>query len=116
MENTIYYREFKNIVVKGSPDYRRTIVEQLDKIWQTWTGWAVLRGIIDSGKTVTIVPYSAADEKTKLGRTNAFAWAKDAKAASPRGFWPHRGGADKLDTPKDERFETTLFLRGTGGG
>ena len=57
------YRDFKNIVVKGSPMYESSVVEHLDRVWGTWTGWAVLRGIIDTGKTVTIVPYSAEDVK-----------------------------------------------------
>jgi hypothetical protein len=84
MENTTYYRDFRDIVIKGSPLYRSSVVEQLDKIWGTWTGWAVLRAIIDSGKTVTIVPYSPEDEKT-MGRRNAFARPTDTKAASPHG-------------------------------
>jgi hypothetical protein len=71
VQTTTYYRSFKNIVIKGSPLYQSSIVEQLEKVWRTWTGWPVLRGIIDTGKTVTIVPYSAEDRKT-MGQDNAF--------------------------------------------
>ena len=115
MEDTICYRNFKNVVIKGPPPYQRSVVEQLDKVWATWTGWAVLRGVIDSGKTVTFVPYSAEDEK-KMGRKNALAAATSLRAATPYGYWLNSGRADDPDTAKDERFETTPFLRGRGGG
>jgi hypothetical protein len=114
VQTTTYYRGFKNIVIKGSPLYQTSIVEQLEKVWRTWTGWSVLRGIIDSGKTVTIVPYSVEDQKT-MGRENAFSRPKSARAASPYGFSPYRGSDDPR-TPKDERFETVPFLKGSGGG
>src|SRR5215468_4435632 len=114
MQTETCFRGFKTIVVKGSPLYQSSVVEQLEKLWKTWTGWAVLRGIIDTGKTLTIVPYSAEDEK-KLGRENAFAHAKSARAASPAGFWPYRG-KDDPKTPKDERFDTIPFFKGWGGG
>ena len=115
MEDTTCYRNFKNIVIKGSPLYQRSIVEQLDKVWATWTGWAVLRGVIDSGKTVTIVPYSAADEK-EMGRKNAFARPTSPRAGAPRGVPLYNGGVDDRDTPQDERFGTISFFNGSGGG
>jgi len=114
MQTETCFRGFKTIVAKGSPLYQSSVIEQLEKLWKTSTGWAVLRGIIDTGKMLTIVPYSAEDEK-KLGRENAFAHAKSARAASPAGFWPYRG-TDDPTTPKDERFETIPFLKGWGGG
>jgi hypothetical protein len=107
--NITHYRGFKSIVVKGSPDYQSSIVEQLDKIWATWTGWTVLRAVIDSGNTVTIVPYTRADAE-KMGRNNAFAQATSRADATPRGFPLYAGGSG------DERFETAFFSSGTGGG
>src|SRR5262249_28723366 len=93
---TIYYRDFKNIVIDGDDFisdfisdtsksdtskrrffrrvvYEAFVVEQLNKVWGTWTGWAVLRGILDSGKTLTIVPFTAADKK---GQPNAGAYVR----------------------------------------
>jgi len=114
MQTESCFRGFKTIVVKGSPLYQSSVVEQLEKLWKTWTGWAVLRGIIDTGKKVTILPYTAEDEK-ELGRENAFSSPKSARAATPYGFRLY-GGKDDPKTPKDERFETVPFLRGKGGG
>jgi hypothetical protein len=42
-----YYRDFKTVVIEGSPAYERSVVEQLDKLWAKWAGWAVLRAILD---------------------------------------------------------------------
>src|SRR5262249_36406397 len=79
---TTVFRNFKTIVIQGSPAYEKSVLQQLNKLWDTWTGWAVLRGIIDTTRTVTIVPYSAADRK-KMGSNNAFARATSSWAASP---------------------------------
>jgi hypothetical protein len=49
-----YFRNFKNIAIQGTAAYEKSVVEQLDRLWNTWTGWAVLRAIIDTGKTVTM--------------------------------------------------------------
>jgi len=109
-----FYRNFKNIVIMGPSDYEGSIVAHLDKVWGTWTGWAVLRGILDTGKTVTIVPYSPDDEK-RLGGRNADARPTDARAASPRGFRPYVGGADDPATKEDERYRRFWYW-GNGEG
>src|SRR5262245_22246850 len=103
MQTTTYYRDFKNLVVKGSPLYQSSIVEQLDRVWGTWTGWAVLRAIIDSGKTVRIVPYSAEMERQtgQSANDNAHAKAANWQAAAPRNVRPYRGERDDPRTPRD---------------
>jgi hypothetical protein len=78
---TTLFRNFRTIVIKGSPAYEKSVLQQLNKLWDTWTGWAVLRGILDTSRTVTIVPYSAADRK-KMGSNNAYARATSYRAAS----------------------------------
>ena len=77
---TTLFRNFKTIVIKGSPAYEKSVLEQLNKLWDTWTGWAVLRGILDTTKTVTIVPYSAADRK-EMGSRNAYARGTSSRGA-----------------------------------
>jgi hypothetical protein len=69
---TTFFRDFKTIVIQGPPAYEKSVLELLNKLWGSWTGWAVLRGILDTTKTVTIVPYTAADRK-EMGSRNAFA-------------------------------------------
>src|SRR5262245_21064444 len=138
---TIYYRDFKNIVIDGDDFisdfisdtsksdvpkrrffrrvvYEAFVVEQLNKVWGTWTGWAVLRGILDSGKTLTIVPFTVADKK---GQPNAGAyvrprWWLRALDGAPAGAQVFVGGADDPSTPKDERYRVVPILRGTGRG
>jgi hypothetical protein len=130
----ICYRNFKNIVINGDSflkgifpsavqrqqrdQYEASIVEQLDTIWKTWTGWAVVREAIDSGKTVTIVPYSKADEQ-RMGEGNAFArpaWWIRMMDATPAGAPIFMGGSDDPSTPNDERYRTVPLFRGTGRG
>ena len=77
---TTLFRNFKTIVIQGPPAYEKSVLEQLNKLWDTWTGWAVLRGIIDTTKTVTIVPYSAEDRK-KMGSRNAYARGTSSRGA-----------------------------------
>src|SRR5262245_33343408 len=111
------YREFRNIIIDGSTAYERSVIEQLNKAWATWTGWAVLRSIIDSGNTVRFVPYSAADRK-KMGEVNAYVVGTSGRDNRPRGARPYAGGVDNPRTPHDERFRGPgLFsLPGTGKG
>jgi hypothetical protein len=131
---TTYYRNFKCIAINGDyflqgifpshvQQYRRdqyeaSIVEQLDTIWDRWAGWAVMRAIIDSGKTVTISPYTEAD-KRRMGESNAYArpawwlWARDA---APKDARIYLGGTDDPKTPNDERYRTAPLVRGTGRG
>jgi hypothetical protein len=98
---TTFFRDFKTIVIQGSPAYEKGVLEQLNKLWDTWTGWAVLRGIIDTTKTVTIVPYSEADRK-KMGSGNAYARAKNSWAASPLpGFGPKGSDSEVHFSPAD---------------
>jgi hypothetical protein len=130
----IRYRNFKNIVIDGGyflkgifpghvqefrrDQYEASIVEQLDTIWDRWAGWAVIRAIIDSGKTVTIVPYSEAD-KRKMGAGNAYAIPAGLLGgwnAAPAGAEIYRGGTDDPKTPEDERYRKAPLLRGTGRG
>ena len=98
---TTFFRNFKTIVIQGPPAYEKSVLEQLNKLWDTWTGWAVLRGIIDTTKTVAIVPYSAADRK-KMGSGNAYARAKSSWAASPLpGFGPKGSDSEVHFSPED---------------
>src|SRR5262249_52356496 len=60
---SIYFRNFKNIVIDGPTAHQRDTVEQLNRVGGTWTGWAVLRSIIDTQKTLTIAPFSADDQR-----------------------------------------------------
>jgi hypothetical protein len=112
-----FYRDFKNIVISGSAAYERSIVAQLDRVWGTWTGWAVLRAIVDTGNTVRIVPYSAADRKS-MGESNAYVIGTSGRDNRPRGARPYAGGMDDPSTPQDERFRRAGFfsLPGTGKG
>jgi hypothetical protein len=109
-----YFRDFKNIVIQGPPAHEKAVLEQLDKLWNTWTGWAVLRGVIDTGKTVTIVPFTKADEKA-MGDHPAYARAKSGLDAAPRGVVPFKGREDDPLTEEDERYDDAWFP-GTGNG
>jgi hypothetical protein len=77
---TTLFRNFRTIVIQGPPAYEKSVLEHLNKLWDTWTGWAVLRGILDTTKTVIIVPYSAADRKER-GRRNAYARGTSSRGA-----------------------------------
>jgi len=48
----VKYRDFANITIEGTTDYDKSVNELMDKLWDTWTGWAVIRKIADSGKKV----------------------------------------------------------------
>lgn len=112
-----FYRDFRNLIIDGSPAYVRSVVEQLNKAWATWTGWAVLRSILDTGRTVRFVPYSMADRK-KMGPSNAYVTGTSGRDNRPRGARPYAGGVDDPTTPQDERFRRAGFfcLPGTGRG
>jgi len=102
----IFYQDFKNIVIDGSSVYERSVVTQLDRAWSTWTGWAVLLGIIEAGKTVRIVPLSVAKQK-KLGENKAYTSAKSGTVNRPRRPRPCTSGIDASNSPRDERFPRT---------
>jgi hypothetical protein len=115
----IRYRSFKNIVIAGPPAHQRDVVAQLDKVWASWTGWAVLRSVIDSRKTVTIVPLSADDERKHPRAGGGYVtpgWWLGMWDATPAGEKIFRGGEDDPSTPQDERYRTVPLLRGTGRG
>jgi len=130
----INYRNFKSIVINGDyflqgifpsavqrqqcNQYEASIVAQLDMAWSRWAGWAVIREIIDSGKTLTIVPYSDAD-KRRMGENNAYArptWLLQVLNMAPKGAPIFLGGADDPSTPADERYRTAPLVTGTGRG
>ena len=115
----IYYRDFKNIMIDDPPEHQRDVVGQLDKAWATWTGWTVLRAIIDTpGKAMTIVPFSDDDEKKRPG-AGAYvrpAWGLRAVDGTPKGEPMFLGRNDDPSTPEDERYQTVPLVRGTGRG
>ena len=85
-----YYRDFNTIVIKGSPDYERSMAAHLDKVWGTWTGWAVIRSFLDTGRSVTIIPFSPQDKAT-YGDTNGLARATSPRDAAPVGVGTGKG-------------------------
>jgi hypothetical protein len=112
----ICYRDFKNIVIDGPAAHQRDTVEQLNKVWATWTGWAVLSQIIESPKTLTIVPMSAADNRRKVGAYVRPAWWIRAMDGAPKEEQVFMGDKDDPSTPQDERYRVVPLLRGTGRG
>jgi hypothetical protein len=131
---TTYYRNFKCIAVDGSyflkgifpssvqqfrrDRYEASIVEQLDTVWARWAGWAVMRAVIESGKAVTIVPFTDVD-KQRMGEHNAYArpaWWLRAVDAAPKDARIYMGGADDPSTPNDERYRKAPLVKGTGRG
>jgi hypothetical protein len=112
---TICYRGFKNIVIDGPAAQQRNVVEQLNRVWATWAGWAVLRSIIDSPRTLTIVPFSAAEMNEHRAYVRPTWWLRsmDATPAEEQMFL---GGEDDPSTPQDERYRVVPLLRGTGRG
>jgi hypothetical protein len=109
------YRQFKNLTIKGSAEYEQAVHELLDTLWASWTGWAVIRQVVDTGKQVTIVPLLNSEVTKELGMRRAFAMPKNLADATPRGAELFRGGADDPATKEDERFKT-YWGRGTGKG
>jgi hypothetical protein len=104
------FRDFANLVIDGPPAYERSVAEQLDRVWDTWTGWAVLLSVLEAGQPVRIVPPSAADRKRYARRADA----PPARDGSPRDPRAGRGGAAGPATPEDNRFRLLRFLRGLG--
>jgi len=109
------YRDFTNITIEGTTDYEESVKELMDKLWDTWTGWAVIRKIVDSGKNVKIVPLLDSDVTLELGQRRAFARSAIGVDAAPAGAERYRGGVDDLATKADERFRIVKG-RGTGKG
>jgi hypothetical protein len=113
---TTFFRNFKTIVIQGSPAYENSVLEQLNKLWGTWTGWAVLGGILDTTKTVTIVPYTAADRK-QMGSGNAFARATNSWAASPLpAFGPKGSDSEVHFSPEDFQSPPPCYYRKAPAG
>lgn len=96
------FRDSANLVIDGPTAYERSVAEQLDRVWDTWTGWAVLLSVFEAGQPVRIVPPSAADRK------------RYARRGDPRDPRPGRGGAAGPATAEDKRFRLLRFLRGLG--
>jgi hypothetical protein len=109
------YRDFKNIVIEGPAAQQRDVVEQLNRVWATWAGWAVLRSIIDSPTTLTIVPFTAAEEKSPRAYVRPKWWLR-AMDGAPAGEQRFLGEADNPSTPEDERYRVAPFGLGTGRG
>jgi hypothetical protein len=129
----IYYRNFKNVVIDGGyflqdlfasyaqrlrDQYEARVVEQLNQAWATWTGWAVLRSIIDTHKTLTIVPFSSADQR-RIPDAGAYVRPVGLFGAlngAPAGEERFLGRDDDPSTPEDERYQMVPLGRGTGRG
>jgi hypothetical protein len=56
------FRNLPSLVIDGPPAYERSVVELLDKVWDTWSGWTVLMSVVEGGKPIRIVPPSAVAE------------------------------------------------------
>lgn len=111
----MHYRQFNNVTIKGSPEYEQAVHELLDTLCASWTGWAVIRRVVDTGKQVTIVPLLNSEVTKALGMRRAFAKPKNRADATPRGAAMFRGVVDDPATKVDERYQT-LSGRGTGKG
>jgi Effector protein len=109
------YRQFENLTIEGSADYEKAVCDLLEKLWGTWTGWAVIRGVVDTRKKVKIVPLLDSEVPKESGQRRAFAMPKSNKDASARGSDLYRGGIDDPATKVDERFQL-VSGRGTGKG
>ncbi len=64
------------IVIDGSPEFQKKVLDRLDKIGKTRSGKELLDRIDKSGKTMTIVEYTG---------DNSFAGAEDLEAATGKG-------------------------------
>ena len=109
----VKYRDFANITIEGTTDYEKSVNELMDKLWDTWTGWAVIRKIADSGKKVKIVPLLDSEVPPEFGQRRAFAKSANGVDAAPAGAERYRGGVDDLATEADERFR---IVKGRGSG
>jgi hypothetical protein len=109
------YRQFENLTVEGSADYEKAVNDLLEKLWGTWTGWAVIRRVVDTRKKVKIVPLLTSEVPKEFGQRRAFAKAKNFQDANPIGAELYRGGVDDPATKIDERFQLASG-RGTGKG
>jgi hypothetical protein len=111
----VKYRDFANITIEGTTDYEKSVTELMDKLWDTWTGWSVIRKVADSGKKVKIVPLLDSELPPEVGQRRAFAKPDKSVDAAPAGAERYRGDADDLATKADERFRIVRG-RGTGKG
>jgi hypothetical protein len=89
---TMIYREFENLTIEGSADYQKAVYDLLEKLWGTWSGWAVIRAVVDTRKKVKIVPLLDSEVPREFGQRRAFAKPKNFRDASVRSAELYRGG------------------------
>jgi hypothetical protein len=82
----------------------------MDRLWDIWTGWAVIRKIADSGKKVNIVP-------ARLGGAPRKLYSELRKPAST--VVGTSGTAEARDVPltvSAASFPPAMSLRAAGSG